>query len=73
MSEIKINKLVTIMYDIYPETTSDDEFLFAVLPIAFAMLKMPELIDSINESKQENPISVNLRHDLQYLLEADDE
>ena len=69
----KINKLVTIMYDIYPETTSDDEFLFAVLPIAFAMLKMPELIDSINESKQENPISVNLRHDLRYLLEADDE
>lgn len=69
----KINKLVTIMHDIYPEMTSDDEFLFAILPIAYATSKMPELIESINETKQENPISVNLRHDLRYLLEVDDE
>ena len=69
----KINKLVTIMHDIYPETTSDDEFLFAILPIAYATSKMPELIESINETKQESPISVNLKHDLQYLLKVDDE
>ena len=61
------------MHDIYPETTSDDEFLFAILPIAYATSKMPELIESINETKQESPISVNLKHDLQYLLKVDDE
>lgn len=64
----QINKLVTTMDDIYSDTTVDDEFLFAVLPIAYASLAMNELAEMIDEQQNETSISAGLKQDLQYVL-----
>lgn len=64
----RINSLVSTMYGIYSATTVDDEFLFAVLPIAYASLAINELTDAIADSQKGIAISANLKRDLQYVL-----
>lgn len=64
----QINKLVTTMNDIYSDTTTDDEFLFAVFPIAYASLAMGELAEMIDEQQEEPTTSTELKRNLQYVL-----
>jgi hypothetical protein len=64
----RINKLVAIMHDICPKTTADDDFLFGVLPIAYASLAMNELTEAIADSKKGIVISEKLKRDLQHIL-----
>lgn len=64
----RIENLVTIARDIYPAATADDTFLFAVLPIAYALLAMNELKEAIDDAQKEIKISAGLKRDLQYIL-----
>ena len=43
----QINRLVATMHGIYNEITVDDEFLFAVFPIAYALLEVNELTEAL--------------------------
>lgn len=64
----QINGLVTTMHDIYSATTTDEEFLFAILPIAYASLSINELTEAIADPQKGIAISANLKRDLQYVL-----
>lgn len=64
----RINSLVTTMHGIYSSATGDDEFLFAVLPIAYASLAINELTEAIANPQKDLAISSNLKHDLRYVL-----
>lgn len=64
----QITKLVATMHDIYPDTTFDDEFLFAILPIAYASREMNNLTKAMADSQQGITISSNLKRNLQYVL-----
>lgn len=69
----KINSLLATMHKIHSMSTTDDDFLFAVLPIAYASLKMDELIEIVNDPQKGMKISANLRRNLKYLLGGDNE
>lgn len=64
----RINSLVATMHIIYSATTADEEFLFAVLPIAYASLEMNKLTEAIADPQKGIAISANLKRDLQYVL-----
>lgn len=64
----RINSLVATMHGIYSAATADEEFLFAVLPIAYATLTMNELTEAISDPQKGIAISANLKRDLQYVL-----
>lgn len=64
----RISSLVITMHNIYSATTADDEFLFAVFPIAYASLAISELIEAIADSQKGITISANLKRDLRYIL-----
>lgn len=64
----RINSLVATMRDIYSDMTLDDEFLFAIFPIAYATLEIKELIEIIADPQKGVAISANLKRDLQYVL-----
>ena len=64
----QITKLVATMHDIYPDATFDDEFLFAILPIAYASREMNNLTKAMADSQQGITISSNLKRNLQYVL-----
>lgn len=56
------------MHGIRSATTVDEEFLFAVLPIAYASLAFNELTEAIADPQKGIAISANLKRDLQYVL-----
>ncbi len=64
----RINGLVATMHDIYSATTADEEFLFAILPIAYASLAINELTEAIADPQKSIAISADLKRDLQYVL-----
>ncbi len=64
----QINCLVTTMHGIYSTTTADEEFLFAILPIAYASLAFNALTEAIADSQKGIAISASLKRDLQYVL-----
>lgn len=64
----RINNLVATMHGIHSATTADEEFLFAVLPIAYASLAINELTEAIADPQKGIAISANLKRDLQYVL-----
>ncbi len=64
----RINSLVATMHNIHSATTEDDEFLFAVLPIAYASLAINELTEVIADPQKGIAVSANLKRDLQYVL-----
>ena len=64
----QINRLVATMHGIYNEITVDDEFLFAVFPIAYALLEVNELTEAIADPQRGITISESLKRDLQYIL-----
>lgn len=64
----RINSLVATMHDIHSATTADEEFLFAILPIAYALLAINELTEMIADPQNNIAISAHLKRDLQYVL-----
>ncbi|MDD4592391.1 MAG: hypothetical protein PHG06_18475 [Parabacteroides sp.] len=64
----QINILVATMHGIHTAITVDEEFLFAVLPIAYASLEINELTEAIADSQKGIVISEGLKRDLQYVL-----
>lgn len=64
----QISNIVATMHNIYPTTTADEEFIFAILPIAYASLAMNELTEAIADQQKGIAISANLKRNLQYVL-----
>lgn len=64
----RINSLVATMHGIYSAVTEDEEFLFVVLPIAYASLAMNELAEMMADSQKGIAISADLKRNLQYIL-----
>ena len=64
----QIKNLITTMHDIDSGITLDEEFLFAVLPIVYASLKIDELKEIINDQQKNIAISESLKRDLRYIL-----
>ena len=68
LTKNQIKLVVTTMHDIYSDTSPDDEFLFAILPIAFATKSVNKLSEAITNQQCGLAISSNLQQDLQYIL-----
>ena len=64
----RINRLVATMHGIYSAETADEDFLYAVLPIAYASLEMNELTEVITDPQKGIAISEGLKRDLEYVL-----
>ena len=64
----RIKRLLTVMHTISAEATADDDFLFAILPLAYVTMNMDELIEVIKDSKKEITISAEIRRELQFVL-----
>lgn len=64
----KINGIVATMHGIHPATTTDEEFLFAVLPIAYASMAIGELTEAMNDPQKGIAISADLKRDLRYVI-----
>ncbi len=64
----QLSNLLATMHGIYSDTTKDDEFLFAVLPIAYALLETNRLNEMIGDLQKDIAISADLRRSLQYIL-----
>lgn len=64
----RINSLVSTMHDIYPTTSTDDDFLFCIFPITYASMAINELAETIADPQKGIAISANLKRDLQYVL-----
>lgn len=56
------------MHGIYSAETADEDFLYAVLPIAYASLEMNELTEVITDPQKGIAISEGLKRDLEYVL-----
>ena len=57
------------MHGIYLATTTDEDFLYAVLPIAYASLEINELTEAIADpQKRVSYFLKALKRDLQYVL-----
>ena len=68
LTKNQINLIVSTMHDIYSDTSTDDEFLFSILPIAFATQSVNKLSDTMTNPEYDLAISSSLRQDLQYIL-----
>lgn len=64
----RINSLIATMHGIYSAATTDEDFLYAVMPIAYASLEMNELTEAIADPQKGIAISADLKRDLQYVL-----
>ena len=64
----RINRLVATMHGIYSVATAEEDFLYAVLPIAYASLEMNELTEAIADPQNGIAISEGLKRDLEYVL-----
>lgn len=64
----QISSLAATMRGIYGTMTEDEEFLFTVLPIFYALMEMHELTEAISDSQQGIAISEDLKRDLHYVL-----
>ena len=56
------------MHGIYPTATVDDDFLFCVFPIAYALMAVNELEEEIADSQKDVAISASLKRNLQHVL-----
>lgn len=67
----RISRIVATMHGICSTITADEEFVLAVLPIAYASLEMNELREAIADPQRGIAISEGLKRDLQYVLGED--
>lgn len=64
----RINEIVGVMNKILPDVTPDDEFLCAVLPIAYASLEMDALRRSLDNPNNGFAISQELKQELKQII-----
>ena len=64
----QISHLLDTMHGIDAETTVDDDFLFAILPLAYTLQKIDILTTAITNPQDKISISSGLKRELQYLL-----
>lgn len=64
----QIKHLLVTMHAIDAGTTADDDFLFAILPLAYALQKIGSLTTAMANSQDRISISSDLKRELQYLL-----
>lgn len=62
----QITSLAASMHGIYPEVSGDDDFLLALLPIAYATMKMDKLTESLDSS--DIALSKDLKSRMEYVL-----
>ena len=62
----RISKILSTMHNIYTDTAADEEFMFALFPIAYATLNIGKITD-LSKSVQ---ISESLSDDLQSLISS---
>lgn len=67
----RISSLVATMHGIRSGSTSDEEFLFAVLPISFASMVISELKEALANPQKGISISAELKRSLQYIFGDD--
>ena len=63
-----INNLISTMHGICPTTTTDDDFVFCILPVAYASMTKNELAEIVSDPQKGMTISANLKRDIEYLL-----
>ena len=54
------------MHGFFPEVSCDDDFLLALLPIAYATMKMDKLTESLDSS--DIALSKDLKSRMEYVL-----
>ena len=64
----RINSVISTMHGIYSTTTTDDEFIFAILPIAYATLDLNDLTEMIADPKKGIELSAGIKRDLRFVL-----
>lgn len=64
----QVKNLMMIMHDIDSNITMDDDFLFAIFPIAYASLTIDELTEAIANPKSGITLSTGLKRNLEYIL-----
>ena len=64
----QIKHLLVTMHAIDAGTTADDDFLFAILPLAYALQKIGSFTTAMANSQDRISISSDLKRELQYLL-----
>lgn len=64
----KIKQILAVMHHINPETTHDDDFLFSILPLAYATMEIDNLVETIKKPQKGITISIGLRHKFQFVL-----
>ena len=64
----KIGELLTVMHDINDGATDDDDFMFAILPLAYATMAMDDLSEVIKDPKKGINISATIKRDLKFVL-----
>lgn len=48
----RINSVISTMHGIHSSTTADEEFIFAILPIAYATLELNDLTEMIADPQK---------------------
>lgn len=63
-----IRSLASTMHDLYPMATANDDFVFCIFPIAYALLETDELTEIITDPQIGVDSSNGLKRDLQFVL-----
>lgn len=64
----RINSVISTMHGIHSSTTADEEFIFAILPIAYATLELNDLTEMIADPQKGIELSASLKRDLRFIL-----
>lgn len=64
----QINNLAATAHSISPKVSVDDDFVFAILPIAYASLTMNELTNALADPQNGMALTKDLKRDLHYIL-----
>ena len=64
----RVNTISDIMNGLCPDITIDDEFMFVVLPIIYASMKINELEEALVDPQNGMQISKDLKYDLRHIL-----
>ncbi len=66
LTQNRIETIAGTMHDIFPDATTDDDFMLGILPMAYALMKIDNLAEMI--SNQQVAVSESLKRDLRYIL-----
>ena len=66
LTQNRIEMLIGTMHNIYPDATPDDDFVLGILPMAYALMKIDNLVGMFSD--QQVSVSEDLKRDLRYIL-----